>query len=181
MQPAQTEREADVKAVAMEARIRIFGIRPDEAGFPEAADTLGRLWINGEIDIPVAGDERRRTTQYEAGKEYRQIVENYRRSLLIRPLGSSSDLNRSPGHEDYLGDNAHPEYVAWCKRARVKYRGEDGRGGVRNALATCGDPLAQMVIDAVVLEDKIVSGNFIGTLRVALNAVARVTQRREAV
>ena len=88
--------------------------------------------------------------------------------MLARRLGSAADFHgpRGPDHRD----GSDPRYRAWVRGTLSAY------DRTRRVLAECSDPLAAMVLDGVVIDGHQM-WRFIGTLRIALNAVGRVLAR----
>ena len=147
--------------VVLEARQRVFGLSPEHASQVEAVDALGRLRLLGN-------DNGISESQYEAGKVYAATREDYHRVMLARPVPSAGDLERQPGFDG--SDGSSPGYVDWCQEVEADYK------TMRRALLECGDALASMVVDGII--DGVAMFDFVGTLRVALNALARVTNQK---
>lgn len=141
-------------SVAVKARMDRYGMSREAAAKQESGTAIGRALRRGELN---AG-------QASAAVIYGTVVANYQKAILARPLGSSSDLDRGPGYDGSSGDD--PAYVDWCNAARRKYA--DSRRALLEA-----DPLAQMAVNAWVLEDKGLDKQ-IGELRVGLNALAKL-------
>jgi len=157
MRPRPTgERVEDIVAVARDARRRVFGLSTTDALRPEAGEVAGRLCLSGEIT----------RAQYEAALAYEAMRRNYNRALGARRVVSSSQIL------DPLGGAAPAMRDEAVDEARVR-KAIDVHDRVRAALNACSEPLAQMVLDAVVLEGRTMWSH-IGTLRVGLNAVGRV-------
>jgi hypothetical protein len=157
-------REQEARSVALEARQRVFGLNKTDADRQEAGSVLGRLLITGEIS-------RR---QFDAAFAYEDARGKYLAALMVRPQRSAGDLNRSPGHDSSEGDE--PTYVRWSSQAVKRYQ------AMRRRILTCGDPFAQMVLDGCIEGRDMLTtsrGN-LGTLRMALNAVARVALTEES-
>jgi len=145
-------------AVAIEARQRVFGLSVENATRVEAVDLLGRLRLSGEIS----------EAQHAAGLAYAQEREDYHRVMLSRPVPSAGDLERQPGFDG--SDGSSPGYVAWCQGVEADYK------AMRRALMETGDSLASMVVDGII--DGTAMWDFLGTLRVGLNALARLVNQR---
>jgi len=139
-------------SVALNARRRVHGLTRADAGQPRSGDLLGRLSLSGEIN----------REQYEAGLRYVELRQDYDRAMLAQRLVVPGDPLSGPGHDDR--DGTDPAYRAWIRHTSARH------AQVRRALRECHDPLAQMVLDGIVLEHREM-WNFIGTLRLALNAV----------
>jgi len=142
--------------VAAEARERVFGIPKGQSRLPDAGDALGRFALAGATD----GVSR---TQRDAGRLYEAIVRDYQRHLGARRLMSGSELERVSGHDNSTGDS--PQEIERYERAKGRYI------RARRALLLSAEPTAQMVVDAVVLDDVEMWQN-VGVLRIALNAIA---------
>lgn len=150
------------RSVVLEARQRVYGLSEEDARRDEAFVVLGRLFFTREIS----------RQQYDDGWRYAEIVANYRRAIMAKGVPSAGDLDRSRGHDG--SDGTDPAYVARCKRDIAIYK------QVRRSILEAPDPLAQTIIDAVVIEGKDMP-SFVGTLRIALNAVGHaITVSRAA-
>lgn len=146
----------DMTRIAAEARERVFGVPTAYSRIPDAGSVLGRLCLLGSRD-GISAQQR------DAGKLYEEIVRDWNAAILARRVMSGSDLERTGGHDS--SDGTEPDYVAKYERAKGRYV------RARRALLLSHDAMAQMVIDAVVLDD-IPMDCHVGTLRVALNALA---------
>lgn len=165
----RTEDPADkARGVVVEARQRVYGLSAAQAVTHAAGSLLGRLWLEHDS----AGHRLVSLTQFEAGEEYRRIVEAYHWAIGVRPLSSSGDLNRGRSHE---GDTMSEGEIRARKMARAAYN------RCRRVLLNCRAPLAYMVVDAVVMHERDMPG-FVGDLRAGLDALAKVLriERREA-
>jgi hypothetical protein len=87
--------------------------------------------------------------------------------MLAQRLVATGDPESGPSQDD--SDGSDPGYRAWVKHTIIRH------DRVRRALAQCHDPLAATVLDGIVLENRQM-WNFIGTLRLALNAVGRILE-----
>lgn len=154
-QAARKERR-DMTKVAVEARQRVFGLPKEQSRLPDAGDALGRFALAG-----VPGGVSR--AQRDAGRLYEAIVRDYQRHLGARRLMSGSELERVGGHDNSTGDS--PQEIERYERAKGRYV------RARRALLLSQEPTAQMVVDAVVLDDVEMWQN-VGVLRIALNAIA---------
>ncbi len=157
-QRSSAERADEIMAVARDARRRVHGLSKTNARRAEGGDLLGRLSLSGEIT----------RQQFDAGRGYASLKRDYDRAMLARRLVSAADL-RGPGGPDHR-DGSDPGYRAWVQGVLSAY------DRTRRALAESPDPLAAMVLDGVVLDGRQM-WRFIGTLRIALNAVGRVLSR----
>ena len=157
-QQSRAERADQITAVARDARRRVHGVSKTAARQPEAGDLLGRLSLSGEIT-------RR---QFDAGRAYAALRRDYDKAMLARRLESAGDFHEAHGPDHR--DGSDPQYRVWVQHTMSTY------DRARRALAECSDPLAAMVLDGVVLDGRQM-WRFIGTLRIALNAVGRVFAR----
>lgn len=151
----RTKAERDPTKVVMAYRQRVHSLNADQAKHVKAATALGRMAFHAPLT----------EEQWEAGEWYREIRIAERRALLVRHIASAGDLERMGGYD--ARDGTDPAYIESVQRALE--RGET----CRRALLECGEALAQMVLEAVVMEDKEMLP-FSGELRCALNAIARV-------
>lgn len=146
----------DMTQPVREARQRVFGLSEVHARLPDATDVLGRLCLLGVPDGIS-------TTQRDAGRLYEEIVHTYGMMMLARRMRSSSDMDLVAGHDS--SDGTDPTYVEKFERAKGRWT------RARQRILTCGDHRAQIVLDAVVLEDRPMHEH-LGTLREVLNALA---------
>ncbi len=155
---AKAQRD-DITAVARRARQNVFGLSAVDAARAEAGDMLGRLAISGEIT----------PRQLAAGRAYEQLRRDLDRALQARHVRSSSDYNLGGGYRaPDTDETGHAEWVARVKRRYTV---------ARSALLMCSDPMAAAVVDGVVVEGREM-WNFVGTLRIGLNALDRVISPR---
>lgn len=142
-------------AVALETRQRLFGIPAWEATQPEWSTYLGRLYKAGEID----------RTQFNAGTAWVALRRDVAKEAGSKGLPAASDMDRGAGYDGREGDDA--AYVTWAQGVRTRYR------RCLQALDATGDPYAVWALEWGAVADKSV-GMFLGSLRVGLNAIARV-------
>ena len=152
VQPQARETAEAARSTVIEARQRVFGLNETKAAEPDAVDILGRMYLAGEIS----------QRQKQAGDRYVEIRRDYRKAILARRMPSGGNLERLHGHDD--SDGTDQAYVAWCERSIAVY------DHLRRALMDCGEPLAITVLDGVIDEQPL--WDFVGTLRLALNAIA---------
>lgn len=148
--------KADQTKVVKEARSRVHGVPKILAGSQDAGDCLGRLCLMGRAD-GISGLQR------DAGRLYEAIVRDWQAAILARRVMSGSDLERTGGHDN--SDGASPAEIERYETVKGRYV------RARRCLLLAPDHNTQMVIDAVVLDDRPMWGH-LGTLRVALNAIA---------
>lgn len=159
-QRSSAAREADASSVALEARRRVFGLSETDAKHLQAVDMLGRLRLRDEIS----------ETQHAAGQRYAEKRAEYHKTMLAKPVPSAGDLQRQPGFD--ASDGSEESYRLWCKRVAADF------DAMRIALRETDEPLAGSVLDSILDGQPLF--NFVGTLRIALNALARITQHRQA-
>ena len=157
----RTERAAEARAVALEARERVFGLTPTQAGLMRETTFLGHLETTHEIS----------PRQFEAGQEYRRICRLYDALYPQKGFPESGNLDRGGGHDDSTGEEE--DYVARFHRATRDYN------RCRRALAETAyhDAWAWTVTDNVVLKDYWMPMQ-VASLRVGLNAVAHAVPER---
>jgi hypothetical protein len=151
------EQRDDAVSVALEARQRQYGARPEDAAHVEWESALGRLYKQ-EVD-----EARRR---YEIGCRYRDMRAEYDRIMGVKPMRSGSDVDRQQAGFDARDgtDDAHRERD---NRVREIYR------RCFLALLATGDDKALGIIERVAVEDQ-PAGHLVESLRLALNAVGKV-------
>jgi hypothetical protein len=152
---SDAETERDVVSVNREARQRRYGISHIEATQPEWGSVLGRLYKLGDITKP----------QLEAGHAYAQMRSDYDRVMMARSVPSGSDFDRQHGFD---GSEATQEYLDWAARIRQLHE------RCLLALMATMDLRATAAIERAAVEDKPLTRNLIGSLRLALNAVGKV-------
>jgi hypothetical protein len=163
IQKSQYTLEQEARSVALEARQRVFGLNRTDADRQEAGSPLGRLLLSGDIS-------RR---QFDAAFAYEAARAEYLDALMVKPLRSSGNHDHSGGHDSSEGNE--PDYVRWSSRAVKRYQ------AMRRRILTCGEPMAQMVLDGCLEgRDMLTTRGNLGTLRMALNAVARVALTEES-
>lgn len=148
------EKADEARQVGREARQRVFGLSVGDSVKPEAGYALGRLRLTNTIS----------QEQINAGEEYEKVIRRYERAILVKRPISGGNIDRIGGFDD--GDGTDEDYVEECNLARRAY------GDARRALIDA-DPLAQMAVDAWVIENKAAYG-LLGELRTGLNALARL-------
>lgn len=147
------ESERDAMATVIEARQRVFGVSEDDAKKFEAGSVIGRLHLTQEISA----------AQLEAASRYETVVRLANAAILVKPLSSPGDLNRSRGHD--ASDGTDPDYIEKCRAA------EKQATACWRALRE-SHPLARWAVDTIVVDNQLVPA--IGELRVGLNVLCRV-------
>lgn len=148
------ELEKEALGVVIGARQRVFGLSEGEAKMMEAGSAVGRLFLAKEIS-------RR---QLDAAARYEEAMRLSRWAMLVKPVLSGSDLNRSGSHDN--SDGTDPRYVAQCKAAVEQAR------NCRRALTEAGS-FCMSAVDGIVMDGQDMP-SFVGDLRVGLNAIARL-------
>lgn len=153
--PAAAKQAAEMRATVLEARARVHGLTAAQAEAMPETTVLGRLRVKGLVT----------QRQYDAGARYRDIVREYDRMMLARPLPSAGDLHRSSGHDD--GDGTEPDYVRRFVRARAAWIDAHATLIVAEAV------FPGSVVQAVVLGDwEPTTATAIAALGLALDALA---------
>jgi hypothetical protein len=160
--PTEAEREKDILALGLEARMRLFGLSPTKASHPAAGTAFGRAYLAGELH-PF--DSAHNQSLFDAGLEFERRRRAYRRAIHAMRLASAGDLDRQSGCGPSFGDTESPELVEASQRAMRSY------AELRTAILECGDPLAMLALECWILEDRRMH---IGPLRLGLNAIWRI-------
>jgi hypothetical protein len=159
------ERVKEVRAVVETARQRVYELWPYQASQWESVDAVGRAFLRGHFgDLSTDVGKAQASAMLSAARLYEQVQINHRRAVEARRMRSGGDLDRSGGYD--ASDGTEPLYVHWCENAEREMR------ETRRALLEA-HPLAQLAVDAWVLEDKTAYG-LLGELRVGLNALVRL-------
>lgn len=146
----------DMTSVAVSARQRVLGLSKTQARQALETSVLGKLEVQGEIT----------RTQYEAGKEYAEVVREWLSMIGAKDAASGGDFNRSGGYDD--SDGTDPQYRKRFNAARTRY--ELVLSTIRQTAST--EPNVGFVVHGVCRMD-LDCGNHVGTLRIGLNALAR--------
>ncbi|MCW5697181.1 MAG: hypothetical protein KIS96_10690 [Bauldia sp.] len=155
------DRAEDMRAVALEARARVFALAKETAAAMPETSVLGRLRATGEISA----------RQYEAGALYREVVRAYDRMMMARGLPKAGDLERRPSFDG--SDGADPDYRRAFDRAVRAF--DECASALRTAARE--DRLAPATVNAVAISDLSVP-QFTPALRVGLNHLARALKVR---
>lgn len=161
--------EKGVKETALQARQRVFGISAKDADSKEGGTAIGRLWLQDRF-----GD---RNTQGQdaiaAAEAFRERRRGYEQAIDARSIKTSTNYADGIGGDSSAG-GSDKAYIKRCNDARKKYE------EVRKAILECGDPLAMMALELVVIDDRMPAGeNMMGSLRMGLNAIHRVLRQRK--
>lgn len=148
------ERAEEARRTATEARQRIYLLSERLSATQEAGSAVGRLRLTGELS----------EEQYFAANTFEQIAHDYSRAILIRPVPSAGDFNRTQGFDGHDGSDAR--YVERCQVAIQSYRES------RRALFEASDA-AYHAVWAWVCYDQAIQ-RLVGDLRLGLNALARL-------
>ena len=162
--PSEVEREKDVVAPGLAARIRVHGLPPSKASRPESGTAFGRAYLSNELH---PHDTAHNQALYDAGLEFERRRRAYRRAIQAIRLASAGDLDRQFGNRQSAVGDESPELVEACQRAMRSY------AEIRTAILECGEPLAMFVLECWLLEDKPLPGS-LGDLRAGLNAIWRI-------
>lgn len=140
--------------VAVEARMRLFGVPREQARKQETGTAIGRALNNTDLS----------QDQFEALEHYRIAYEQNRRALNVKRQRSASDFSGAGGFD--ADEGTDPDYVEWCDRQRRRFQ-ELRRWALE------ATPFADMAIQAWVMEDK-EAYKLLGDLRLAANAISRL-------
>jgi len=137
--------------------MRAYGLSEDQAIAMPQTSFLGELRRSGEIA----------QHQYEAALAYEELWRSYLALFPIRSLPEAGNLDRGGGYD--ASDGTEPDYVERVKRITAKM------AQCREALrgADKGDFRASWALEKIVL-DNARQPHAVGSLRIALNAIARV-------
>jgi len=158
VQPSEAERERDILAPGLTARIRVHGLSPTKASRPEAGTAFGRAYLAQELQ---PNNPAHNQALYDSGLEFERRRRAYRRALQVKQLSSAG----APANRTGFDGDESPELVEMHHRAMRAY------AEIRTAILECGQPLAMFALECWVLEDRPMD---IGPLRSGLNAIWRV-------
>ena len=150
-------KEADAISVAIEARSRMFGLPLSQTPKSISTSFLGRLRATEQLS------ER----QYEAAKQYQDLMHQVARFHMLRGFPNAGDLDRGGGYDD--SDGTEEDYVA-------KFRSTmslEERCRIALNEANHSDDRTGSAVQFVVLQDY-EQPHLVGALRIGLNALARV-------
>lgn len=147
------ERE-DPRDVVAAARIRLYGIAPEEAKKREPGSAIGRALMAGQIS----------QDQFEAGMTWAERVRAMEWAMDTKRPRSASDFSGAGGYDGREGDEE--AYVDACRRARSKY--QEMLGSVQRA-----DRYGAYALNRWVIEDA-EDYALIGSYRIAANAINRL-------
>ena len=149
-------RKDDVMSAALWARQRLYGATPQQAKQREMGSAIGRALIHKNLS----------QAQFDALERYDECRTNYSIALSYKRTRSASDFSGAVGFDAREGTDE--EYVRWCEKSIAKYK------AIRRAILTCEDSMGHMAVQTWVDEDREI-WRLLGALRVAANAIARVT------
>ena len=165
----------DALSIAREARQRHWGTPVDEVRHEEWGTVLGRLCKLGKDGGGITRE------QYEAGRLYAEMRADYDRVMRAPavPPASWARWVKTEGEENPRRSPTKPppepdldgtsrDYREWCDHVK-----DEHRRCVLALMATM-DLHATAAIERVAVEDRPLTWNLIGSLRLALNAVGKV-------
>jgi hypothetical protein len=159
--------DREALAVGLEARVRVHGVRPEDARDQMAGSFIGRLCMQRVIS----------RQQYEAAIIWTEDVQNYRKAV-------SAAQGREPGAVNLNATKGRNEYEneAFVLRSRARYKAatsavQDKQNELRGSAHLFG------ALETCVMRDVAIEV-MVGDLRTALNALAKhyglMGQRRAA-
>lgn len=156
----QAEREQDILGTGLAARSRLFGLSDNDVRDPAAGTEFGRAYLSGQLS---PNDRAHNRGLYHAGLEFERRRRAYRNAIAAKGVPSAGDLDRVHGF-----DGDEPEDLVEARlRAMRSY------SDIRNAILSCGQPLAMFACETWILEDKPIM-SLLGDLCSGLNAVRKV-------
>ena len=148
--------------LALEARAKAYKLTIEQAKDPRSRTYLGRLSLFGRQG-GVSKD------QYEAGEQFLEIRNDYRRSLL-----SPGAYYEATGVQ--LGQENMEEYTAWVLRARRRYSA--ALKAIQEAQFDNGHENLYAAIQYILIDDRELP-HLLGATRMVLNALYRHFRRTE--
>lgn len=151
-------RQADrAQATVIDARMRLWGLSEDQAKTPTAGTVFGRMYLQGELTAE----------QYEAGQQFHARRQGYLHAISAPPAPrSGSDLHGVRGKDG--SDGSDEAYTERCNTARRRY------ADIRRVILDA-DGFGMFALEQVICDDRRADDErTMGSLRVALNAIARV-------
>ena len=120
----------DMRSVVINARIRHFGLQPEQASHERASTALGRVFLAGKID----------DTLYRAGEEYKRLHDAYMRAINAPDGFAVSDRGDSPS-------DPSDDYIEWAIRAVGHF------SAIQASLVDSG-AFQSVVTESLVIEDR---------------------------
>jgi hypothetical protein len=155
---ARLERREDMTAVVLEARQRVFSVSAKQAKDMPEPTFLGRLIAMGQIS----------QEQYNAATNYQEASLQYDSLHLVRRVAAAGDLDRGGGHDGSDGtDDAYLRRFRYWRDRFLRFE------RALNETAS-QDAHAPAVTRNVVLHGFDMP-HFVGSLRIGLNGLERVT------
>lgn len=146
---------ADV--VAIEARMKHWGITKERARDQKAGSYIGYLSILGKRD-GLSAD------QYDAAVQYRALYESHQRAL--KAPGAQYDRQIAIPS----GDEPSEWYIGWCRETVERFRA--CRDAIQEAQNSNRHGNLWAALDYCIIRDER-HGHMVGDLRIACNALAR--------
>lgn len=146
---AESERSAT--SVAVEARMRLYGLPEAVARQGEAGTVIGRMRLSGALS----------QGQYEATLRYVKTVNAYRKAI-----GSTPDFDE-PRDE---GGGTGASYEEFCRTARTNF--DAMQDSLRDLMIELRSPSPVAALDAFVMRDVYVA-SLEGDLKLAANRLVR--------
>lgn len=164
VQPKRIEREADILSVGREARQRVFGVSAVDAAKEESGSVVGRLVLSKAL----ANSEKQGLDFLEAAEHFEKLRRAFDAAILNSRLTTNTNyVDQRLGRDN--GDGDDQDYIDQTVRARARYN------EVRSAILNCGEPMALMAMEMVILDEKEPQSDaMIGALRCGLNSVHRI-------
>jgi hypothetical protein len=141
----------------VELRIRVFGLSPSDAMDQKAGSFVGRLRIAGQNKRPEGIDER----EYNAALRYFELY-----NMNLRAIGAEGAIHeRGEGPSIAADEDEQAKAVA-----NIKARWKAAQAAVQAKQNECRENLFAALEYCVIRDCSFV--NMVGTLRLALNALA---------
>lgn len=169
-QKSDVERQADIKATALAARERVFGLTPKQADTQEGGSVVGRLAMAG-----VLGQAQQAADLVRAAEAFRERRAAMQATTDARTIATNTNYAGGQGGTARPADD--PEYIQRCAAARARW------AYIRRIVLECGSPLGMMAMEHCVINDQEPQSDpMVGGLRCALNAINRLLrfERRTA-
>lgn len=164
VQRTPVERAEDVIAQAIAARRRRYGLPKDyDAKDAALGHSLGRLHIAGRLK---PGDPLGSWSLLQAALVFAEARRRRDQAYGLRPLKAMQIGEAAGGHDS--DDGTEEAYVRRCEAAKARY------GIIRSAILSCGQPLALLTMESVILEDR--DPVYVLPLRKGLEAVLGVME-----
>ena len=143
--------QREAVSVALEARIRVFGVDTRTARDQMMGSFIGRLCIMGQ-----KGGAGISQAQYNAAQSYLRD-----RNAWQRAIGAKPDYEEARPESQGLGD-----YEDFCRRAKARWA--DIRSEITDLMVEVNDPAIADSLDKLVVRD-LEYWPYVGALRLVLN------------